>query len=90
LLNAPAPVKYQAVRGKAINNRYFFTPAGGNVSLTIFSLKGEALLTKQVTVKAGMKHSVSRFVRDNMGLSASQVRMVSITGEGVNITTRIW
>jgi hypothetical protein len=83
-------VKYQANHKIALNNRYVFTPAGGNVSLTVFSLKGEVLASRDVTVQAGTRYSVRQFVFNTLGLSASQVRMVSIKGKGVNVTTRIW
>lgn len=90
LVNAALPVKYQAFQKKSINNRYIFTPAAGNVSISAFSLKGEALFCKNVTVHAGTPYSIRQFVRGLMGPSASQVRMVQIRGEGVNTTTRIW
>jgi hypothetical protein len=84
------PVKYQAFGQQAINNRYLFTPAGGSVSLTAFSLKGEVLFSKNVTVLAGKKYSIGQFVGSAMGSSASQVRMISIKGAGVNVMTRTW
>ena len=90
LLNAALPVKYQANQKNALNNRYVFTPTGGKVSITAFSLKGEELFCKDVDVRAGTRYSIRQFVRNTMGLSASQVRMVKIQGQGVNLTTRIW
>jgi hypothetical protein len=90
LINATIPVKYQAASKNTINNRYMFTPAGGNVSVTAFSLKGEELFNRNVTVKAGMKYSIRQFMRGTLGLSASQVRLVKIKGEGVNVSTKMW
>jgi hypothetical protein len=90
LANAVLPVKYQAGLKNALNNRCVFTPAGGNVLITAFSLKGEELLCRNVDVRAGTHYSVRQFVRNALGLSASQVRMVNIKGEGVNLTARIW
>jgi hypothetical protein len=83
-------VKNTVTRNKGINNRYIFTPAAGNVAVTAYSLKGEALLSKNVSVQAGQHYSIRQFVNENMGLSASQVRLVKIKGEGVNTSTRIW
>ncbi len=86
----PLSAKNNIKLKKAINNRFVFTPAGGAVSIAAFSLKGEEIFSKNMTVKAGTPYSIRQFVRGAMGPSASQVRLVKIKGEGVNITTRIW
>jgi hypothetical protein len=90
LVNDAQPVKYQASPKNALNNRYVFTPAKGNVLLTAFSLRGEEIFCRNVDVRAGTRYSVRQFVRNTIGLFASQVRMVKIQGQGVNLTTRIW
>ena len=90
LASAEIPVRYRSNPQKALNNRFIFTPAGKNVTITAYSLKGEALLSKKVIVQAGKCYSISQFVHRAIGISAAQVRMVKIKGEGVNVTTRTW
>jgi hypothetical protein len=83
------PAKNHA-KQKAINSRTIFTPVGASVAITAFSLKGEALISRNVSVSAGKQYSVSQFVHGALGPVASQVRMVTIKGDGVNVTTRTW
>ena len=92
LLSYPHPpaVRHGLTRRDALNNRYVFTPASGIVSLTIFSLKGEALASKNVAVQPGRRYSVRQFVCDQKSLASSQVRIATIKGEGVDITARVW
>jgi hypothetical protein len=84
------PAKNHAKGQKAINSRTIFTPVGASVAITAFSLKGEALISRNVSVSAGKQYSISQFIRGALGPVASQVRMVTIKGDGVNVTTRIW
>jgi len=82
--------RYQANRTVSRNNRFYFTPTSGSVTLCSYSLKGEALVRKTVNVRAGKRYSVRQFVAEHRGAAASQIRLVTIKGEGVNSTMRMW
>ena len=76
--------------GIAKSNRFSFTPSSGSLAFSAYSLKGEALASKVVSVQSGRKYSVRRFVRDQCGAIAAQVRLITIKGEGVRVAARVW
>jgi hypothetical protein len=83
------PVISQLSSLKKINNRFYFTPAsGGNVTLTAYSLKGEMLMNKNINVQAGKQYSICQVIKDNLGMSSSQVHLVKIKGNGVNVSSK--
>ncbi|HAJ80748.1 MAG TPA: hypothetical protein DCO75_13375 [Fibrobacteres bacterium] len=83
------PVVSKASVSKGLNNRFYFTPSsGGNVTLTAYSLKGEMLINKNINVQAGKQYSIRQVIKDNLGMSSSQVHLVKIKGNGVNASSR--
>ena len=87
---SPAAIKAVPKSRLVTNNRLFFTPStSGNVDLSVFSLNGKLLSTKQVPVMAGKHYSVKQFTSANANVSGSQVNIVRISGAGVNLQEKI-
>jgi hypothetical protein len=84
------PVKHKVSHTITVDNRTNFMPSPGSGVLTVHSLKGEMLERKTVTVQPGKMYSVHRFVKDNCGAAAPQLRFVTISGKGVRVSRRVW
>lgn len=77
-------------RKSLINNRFYFTPVTcGTVALSVFSLNGKLLTSKQVPVMAGKQYSIKQFFSANASVSAPHVGIVRITGAGINVREKI-
>ncbi|MGB7568044.1 MAG: hypothetical protein WBM07_09300 [Chitinivibrionales bacterium] len=87
---SPAAIKAVPRSRLLTNNRLFFSPStSGNVDLSVFSLIGKLLFTKQVPVMAGKNYSIKQFSWANVNVSGAQVNIVRITGAGVNLREKI-
>jgi hypothetical protein len=70
----------------AVKRGYFISGTGGVVNFSMYSPKGEVLLTKDISVSSGKVYSVSQFIQTNSSLRASQIRFVRIRGARVDFT----
>ena len=67
----------------------FIPKESGQVTMTIFSLKGEQLYKGLVDVTAGKKYNVRQFALKNSNLSSEWIQCVQISGAGITIAAKL-
>jgi hypothetical protein len=91
LVNPEGPVKHTVSPRMNQSDRFHFIPrTTGKVTLFVYSLRGELLSSRTIGVEANRQYTVREFALRNSGLSSQQIRMVKITGQGMNVNEKIW
>jgi hypothetical protein len=91
LKTAVIPVRYTVSPRMTQSDRFHFVPkTTGKVALSVYSLRGELLSSRAISVEANRQYTVRDFALRNSGLASPQVRMAKITGLGVNVNEKIW
>jgi hypothetical protein len=59
------------------------------VELSIYSVKGEMLIDKKVSVSCGRMYSVREFSLANSPQRSSQMRLIKIQGTGISVAGKM-
>lgn len=73
-----------------LQNQYYFTPrSSGTIDVAVYSLSGVLIGSRTLKVDPSQTYSVRNLARQD-GFVTGQIRLVTVRGAGVNISTKVW